>query len=109
MQGLVCLPHLEQHLSTGQVLPLNSQLSIRNSRLFNRMSSQIRTLGDRTFNAVGYGGMGLSVAYGSVGTDEERLKVLDAVYASGCTFWDTADIYGDNEELIAKWYARLRR
>lgn len=48
--------------------------------------------------------MGLSIAYGSVGTDEERLKILDAVYESGSTFWDTADIYGDNEELIKKWY-----
>ena len=90
------------------------------------MSAQTRIFGDRTFNAVGYGGMGLSTAYGSVGTDEERLKVtnlhtlyvataygsrslvsqiLDGVYESGCTFWDTADVYGDNEELIAKWYA----
>ena len=30
---------------------------------------------------------------------------MDAVYESGCTFWDTADAYGDNEELIAKWCA----
>jgi len=39
------------------------------------MSAQTRTFGDKTFNAIGYGGMGLSIAYGSVGTDEERLKV----------------------------------
>jgi len=31
---------------------------------------------------------------------------LDAVYDSGCTFWDTADIYGDNEELIGKWFKK---
>jgi len=67
------------------------------------MSSKTRSLGGKTFNAIGYGGMGLSIAYGAVGTDEERLKVLDAVYESGCTFWDTADIYGDNEDLIGKW------
>jgi len=70
------------------------------------MSAQTRVLGDKTFNAIGYGGMGLSIAYGSVGTDEERLKVLDAVYESGCTFWDTADVYGDNEELIGKWFKK---
>ena len=35
------------------------------------------------------------------------MQVLDAVYESGCTFWDTADVYGDNEELIAKWCANL--
>ena len=34
-------------------------------------------------------------------------QVLDAVYESGCTFWDTADAYGDNEELIGKWYAHV--
>ena len=43
------------------------------------MSAQTRVFGDKTFNAVGYGGMGLSAAYGSVGTDEERLKVLFTV------------------------------
>lgn len=41
------------------------------------MSSQTRTFGGKTFNAIGYGGMGLSIAYGSVGTDEERLKVVN--------------------------------
>jgi len=70
------------------------------------MSTQTRTFGDKTFNAIGYGGMGLSMAYGSVGTDEERLKILDAVYESGSTFWDTADVYNDNEELIGKWLKR---
>ncbi|KAF9641937.1 Aldo/keto reductase [Thelephora ganbajun] len=68
------------------------------------MSFQTRAFGDKSFNTIGYGGMGLSITYGSVGTDEERLKVLDAVYNSGCTFWDTADAYGDNEELLAKWF-----
>ena len=39
------------------------------------MSAQTRVFGDKTFNAIGYGGMGLSIGYGSVGPDEERLKV----------------------------------
>lgn len=26
------------------------------------------------------------------------------MYESGCTFWDTADRYGDSEELIGKWF-----
>ena len=30
--------------------------------------------------------------------------MLDAVYESGCTNWDTADVYGDSEELIGNWY-----
>jgi len=41
------------------------------------MSFQTRYFGDETFNAIGYGCAGLSIAYGSIGTDEERLKVVD--------------------------------
>jgi aryl-alcohol dehydrogenase-like predicted oxidoreductase len=33
-------------------------------------------------------------------------QVLDAAHAKGCTFWDTAHIYGDSEELIGKWFKR---
>ncbi|KAJ7799210.1 Aldo/keto reductase [Mycena olivaceomarginata] len=40
--------------------------------------------------------------YGAVESDEERLKVLDAAYAAGSTFWDTANVYGDSEDLIGK-------
>jgi len=40
------------------------------------MSAQTRVFGDKTSNAIGYGGMGLSIGYGSVGTEEERLKVV---------------------------------
>jgi len=31
--------------------------------------------------------------------------VLDAAIEEGCTFWDTADVYGDSEDLLGKWYA----
>jgi aryl-alcohol dehydrogenase-like predicted oxidoreductase len=34
--------------------------------------------------------------------------VLDAAYEQGCTHWDTADVYGDSEELIGKWYALFK-
>lgn len=40
---------------------------------------------------------------GSVESDEGRFKVLDAAYEKGCRFWDTADVYGDSEDLIGKW------
>lgn len=30
-------------------------------------------------------------------------KILDSVLAKGCTYWDTADVYDDNEILLAKW------
>ena len=53
--------------------------------------------------ALGIGLMGLSAFYGSTESDEERLKFLDYVYASGQRFWDTADMYGDNEDLLGKY------
>ncbi|KAJ7691660.1 NADP-dependent oxidoreductase domain-containing protein [Mycena metata] len=65
-----------------------------------------RTIGDSTFCAIGFGAMGLSSFYGQVDSDEERFKVLDAAHAAGCTFWDTADMYGDSEDLIGKWFKR---
>ena len=33
------------------------------------------------------------------------MKLLDYAVDNGCTFWDTSDIYGDNEDLIGEWYA----
>lgn len=32
------------------------------------------------------------------------MQVLDEVLEAGCTYWDTADIYFDSEELIGRWY-----
>ena len=55
---------------------------------------------------LGFGGMGLSVSYGFGGSDEERFKVLDRAHELGNTFWDTADVYGANEDLIGKWFKR---
>lgn len=50
--------------------------------------------------------MGLSAFYGTPLPDEERLKFLDHVYESGCTNWDSADVYGDSEDLAGKWFKR---
>ncbi|CEI66698.1 hypothetical protein FVEN_g12198 [Fusarium venenatum] len=54
--------------------------------------------------AIGFGLMGLSIAYGAAEPDEERLKVLDRAWELGCTNWDTANIYGDSEDLVGKWF-----
>lgn len=54
--------------------------------------------------AVGLGLMGLSVFYGALPSDEERFAFLDHAYASGNRFWDTADMYGDSEDLLGKWF-----
>ncbi|KAI0296285.1 NADP-dependent oxidoreductase domain-containing protein [Multifurca ochricompacta] len=65
-----------------------------------------RRVGGADVSAIGYGAMGISSYYGAAAPDEERFKLLDAVYESGCTNWDTADVYGDSEELIGKWFKR---
>ncbi|KAF9048237.1 Aldo/keto reductase [Hymenopellis radicata] len=69
------------------------------------MSIPTRKLGQTLVSEIGYGSMGLSGGfYGAADSDEERFKVLDAAHAKGCTFWDTAHIYGDSEELLGKWF-----
>lgn len=75
------------------------------------MSSQLATpprlpsrkIGESSVSALGWGGMGLSAFYGHPLPDEERFKLLDAVYEHGVTLWDTADVYGDNEDIIGQW------
>ncbi|KAI0520853.1 Aldo/keto reductase [Xylaria bambusicola] len=54
--------------------------------------------------ATGFGLMGISLAYGAAESDEKRLKLLDRAWELGCTNWDTADIYGDSEDTIGKWF-----
>ncbi|KAI9654540.1 MAG: hypothetical protein M1821_006630 [Bathelium mastoideum] len=56
--------------------------------------------------ALGYGAMGLSAFYGEKKPDEERFAVLDKLYSEGELFWDSADIYQDNEDLIGEWFKR---
>lgn len=56
--------------------------------------------------AMSFGLMSLGGAYGAAGTDEERFKVLDTAYEIGARHWDDADIYGDTEELVGKWFER---
>ena len=53
--------------------------------------------------AIGLGCMGMSDFYGS-SSDADNLRVLDRAVEIGCTFWDTADMYGPfrNETLLGK-------
>lgn len=44
--------------------------------------------------------------YGKPGSDEERFEFLDRAYELGCTHWDSAQMYGDNEVLLGKWFTR---
>ncbi|KAL2818078.1 NADP-dependent oxidoreductase domain-containing protein [Aspergillus granulosus] len=54
---------------------------------------------------LGFGTMGLSAFYGPTKPDSERLALLDKAYELGETFWDSAQLYGDSEVLIGKWFA----
>jgi aryl-alcohol dehydrogenase-like predicted oxidoreductase len=65
-----------------------------------------RKIGKDEVTAIGFGLMGLSGFYGPIESDEDRFKVLDAAVEAGCTNWDTADIYGDSEDLVGKWFKR---
>ncbi|KAK4178981.1 NADP-dependent oxidoreductase domain-containing protein [Triangularia setosa] len=55
--------------------------------------------------ALGLGLMGLSIAYGDPGDESSRLAFLDHAWSIGCTNWDTADAYGDCEDLLGKWFS----
>ncbi|KAK6008134.1 hypothetical protein QM012_000037 [Aureobasidium pullulans] len=59
-----------------------------------------------TVQIPGYGAMTIGLSSESL---ENRFKVLDRAYELGCTFWDTADIYGDSEALIGQWLKRTGR
>ncbi|KAM0350640.1 hypothetical protein ACHAPU_003126 [Fusarium lateritium] len=52
---------------------------------------------------IGLGLMGISVFYGPAKPEAERMALLDNAHKLGETFWDTADMYGDSEELIGRW------
>jgi len=56
--------------------------------------------------ALGFGLMGLSAFYGTPEPDSERFTVLDRAYELGETFWDSADMYQDSEDLVGKWFKR---
>lgn len=70
---------------------------------------QTRALGPFTVSAVGFGGMPLSLAYGSVPGREQGIATLHAALDAGITLIDTADIYaptwdtmGHNEALVGE-------
>ncbi|KAI4954292.1 hypothetical protein J4E91_002003 [Alternaria rosae] len=55
-------------------------------------------------NRLGFGLMGLSSFYGKPKPDSERLAMLDLAHKIGERFWDSSDVYGDNEDLIGQWF-----
>ena len=67
-------------------------------------------LGDLTVSCLGLGCMGMSQSYGVRSDEAESVATLHAAIDAGCTFLDTADVYGDgaNEELVGRALAGRR-
>ena len=70
---------------------------------------QTRTLGTLTVSALGLGCMGMSEFYGTA-DEQESLATLALALDRGCTFLDTADMYGPftNEQLVGRAIASRR-
>ena len=69
-----------------------------------------RKLRDLEVSAIGFGCMGFSHGYGSGPSADEAIKLLRQSFELGCTFFDTAEGYGQghNEELVGKALEPIR-
>jgi aryl-alcohol dehydrogenase-like predicted oxidoreductase len=62
-----------------------------------------RILGENLeVSAIGLGCMGMSRGFGPSGSRAEMVAVVRAAVDRGVTFFDTAEAYGDNEELVGE-------
>jgi aryl-alcohol dehydrogenase-like predicted oxidoreductase len=70
---------------------------------------ETRSLRELTVSAIGLGCMGMSEFYGAT-DDAESVKVIHRALDAGCTFLDTADMYGPftNERLVGRAIAGRR-
>ena len=60
-------------------------------------------------SALGYGAMGLSHAYGPATEKQDAIALIRAAVERGVTFFDTAQIYGaENEEIVGEALATFR-
>ncbi len=53
-------------------------------------------------SAIGLGCMGMSRGFGPSGSRSDMIAVLRGAVERGVTFFDTAEAYGDNEELVGE-------
>ena len=71
---------------------------------------QKRFLRDLEVSSIGFGCMGFSHGYGSGPDRKEAIQLIRQAYDLGCTFFDTAEVYGngDNEELVGEALKPIR-
>ncbi len=78
------------------------------------MEYRILGSGGLRVSAIGLGCMGMSHAYGAPADKREMTALLADAVEMGCTFFDTAEVYGtaerphDNEELLGEALRRQR-
>src|SRR6478672_995892 len=54
-------------------------------------------------SAVGYGAMGFNTSYGPATEKTKAIEIVRAAFERGVTFFDTAQIYGaENEEIVGE-------
>ena len=75
-----------------------------------------RMIGNLEVSEIGMGCMGFSHGYGQVPEEAYSIEVIRKAYEAGCTFFDTAEVYGDvvffpghNELLVGKAVAPFRK
>ncbi|KAJ7619322.1 Aldo/keto reductase [Roridomyces roridus] len=59
-------------------------------------------------SALGFGTMGIGAFYGQTDKDE-AFRTLSRAADLGITMWDTADIYGNTEEVLGEWFTQTNR
>ncbi|MDO5308256.1 MAG: aldo/keto reductase [Planctomycetia bacterium] len=75
-----------------------------------------RKLREIIVSEIGVGCMGFSHGYGQAPPRDESIAAIRAAYERGCTFFDTAEVYGreqfypgHNEELVGEALATMRK
>ena len=77
-----------------------------------KINMKTRTLGNSglAVSALGMGCMGLSFGYGPATEKQVAINLIREAYEQGITFFDTAEVYGkENEELVGEALAPFRK
>lgn len=74
-----------------------------------------RKLGKIEVSSIGMGTMAFSHGYGKIPDEQYSVEAIRAAYEYGCTFFDTAEVYGSNlkepgynEKIVAKALSEVR-